>query len=325
MNSQSIDLVICTYNNAALLDRILQALAGQQVSPHVHWQVLVVNNNCTDATVAVVEKHIQSGIPLRMVLEPIQGLTPARLCGVENTTGDWIAFVDDDCLLAPDWVEQAAKFAMAHPGCGAFGGRVILEWETPPPAFVLNYGYSFAQQEQGMEPKRMSCLVGAGLVVSRAALVDCGWSNKQFLADRVGKKLISGGDVEIALRIAAHYEIWYNPDCQLRHIIPARRTSIEYLKKINFGLGSSKLFGDSMLWHGAYPSWLLLSISYGLRDSIDVLVQALKAVARRRAATEVAIATSFVQGWWVGIWRLLQMEPPERQALLGCAKVDSSP
>lgn len=321
MNQISIDLIICTYNNAVLLDRILEAIAIQEVSPHVHWQVLVVNNNCTDNTEAIVAKHIQSQKNLRMVIEPIQGLTPARLCGVQNTSGDWIAFVDDDCLLASDWVEQSAKFALAHPECGAIGGRVILDWEIPPPAYVLNYGYSFAQQEHGTGAKLLSCLVGAGLVVNRKALIDCGWVDKQLLADRVGKKLISGGDVEIALRIAAKYDIWYNSDCQLRHIIPVRRISLEYIKKINFGLGSSKLFGDSMLWHSSYSSWLLFTIFYGLRDLITVSIWALTAIRKGKATNEVAIFYSFVKGWWVGIWRLLMMEYSERQALLGCAKV----
>lgn len=323
MNHQlSLDLVICTYNNAGLLDRTLEAIAKQQVSPFVEWHVLVVNNNCTDNTAAVVEKHIRLGrIPLRTVLEPQQGLTPARLCGVKNTKGDWIAFVDDDCLLAEDWVSRAAQFALTHPQCGAFGGRVILDWETAPPAFVLNFAYSFAQQDHGELPRKVSCLAGAGLVIRRAALAECGWIDKQFLADRVGHKLISGGDVEMALRLAANYDLWYTPECMLRHIIPVRRTTFKYLKDINYGLGSSKLFGDSMLWAGSYPRWLWVALIEAVRNLIDLFIQVLRVLLRRRLAAEVAITFSFLCGWIVGIWRLLRMSSAERQLLLGCAKI----
>lgn len=151
----SIDLIICTYNNAALLDRSLTAISKQQISSHVNWQVLVVDNNCTDETVAVVEKHIQSGkIPLHMASETKQGLTPARLCEVKKSTGNWIAFVDDDCLLAENWTVQAARFALVHPDCGAFGGRVVLDLEVPPPSFGLKYGYQFAQQDHGTDTFR---------------------------------------------------------------------------------------------------------------------------------------------------------------------------
>lgn len=319
----SIDLIICTYNNAALLDRALAAIAEQQAPPEVEWKVLVVNNNCTDETVAVVDRHIKSGkIPdLSMVLEPKQGLTPARLCGVKNTTADWFAFVDDDCLLEEDWIAQAAKFALAHPDCGAFGGRVTLDWEAPPPAYVLKYGYAFAEQDHGTVPKPVSFLAGAGLVVKRAALTGCGWIDRQFLSDRVGKKLISGGDVEIALRIAAKHDLWYNPECQLKHIIPVRRTSKEYLTAINYGLGISQQYADGMLWSGSYPAWLFVSVYYALRSSLGILIQALKVVIRRMKAVELLMNLSFVLGKWAGIWKMHRMNVQKRRGLLGCARV----
>lgn len=322
-NHLSIDLVICTYNNAALLDRSLIAISKQEVSPEVNWQVLVVDNNCTDETVAVVKRHIQSGkiSGLHIVSESRQGLSYARLCGVQNTTGDWIAFVDDDCLLHEDWIAQAAKFAVAHPECGAFGGNVILDWETPPPVFVLKYGYSFAQQDHGMLPKQMSCLVGAGLVIRRTALLDVGWMNKQFMTDRVGKKLISGGDVELALRIAAKYDLWYNPECKLMHVIPVKRTSTKYLININYGLGTSQLYGDSMLWPGSYITWLFVSIFDTIRPSVDAIINTLKVLVGRRSAPEIAINLSFVLGRWAGIGRMFCMNFQERRVLLGCAKV----
>lgn len=318
----SIDLVICTYNNAALLDRTLTAISQQQVSDQVNWQVLVVDNNCTDDTVLVVDKYIQSNkIPcLHILSEHQQGLTYARLCGVQNTIGDWIAFVDDDCLLQENWVDQVAKFAAAYPECGAFGGKVILDWETPPPTFVLKYGYSFAEQDHGMLPKQMSCLVGAGLVIRRSALLDIGWISQQFMTDRVAKKLISGGDVELALRIASKYELWYNPECKLMHIIPLRRTSTKYLIDINYGLGVSQLYGDSMLWASSYTAWLFVSIFNTIRSSIDVLFNTLKVLVKRRSASEVTINLSFVLGRWAGIGRLFCMNSQERRALLGCAK-----
>jgi len=328
-NYISIDLVICTYNNAALLDRALTAISKQQVPDHVKWSVLVVNNNSTDETSQVVDRYIQSQkIPyLSIVSEAKQGLNHARLCGVNNTAGDWIAFVDDDCMLEEDWVAQAAKFAAAHPESGAFGGKVILDWETPPPAFVLKYGYSFAQQDHGMSPTQPNCLVGAGLVVNRKAILDTNWINKQFLSDRVGKKLISGGDVEIVLRIrSAGYDIWYNPACKLMHFIPSKRIDQKYLININYGLGISQLMSDGLVWHSSYLTLLLLSVFSTFRSSVDVFVKALKVALGRgnMEVAEIAIIWAFVQGKWAGIGRMLRMDAQERRALLGSAKLVSS-
>ncbi len=324
MNKISIDLVICTYNNALLLDRILGAIAEQVVSPQVKWGVLVVNNNCTDETVEIVESYLKlAKFPLKMVIEPIQGLTPARLCGVKNTSGDWIAFVDDDCLLAPDWVEQAAIFAQSHPNCGGFGGKVILDWQIPPFDEIVKFGYCYAEQNHGDEVQKLPCIVGAGMVLRRSALAEVGWIDKQFLADRVGKKLVSGGDVEIGLRLASKFDLYYNPACRLQHIIPEHRISLAYLHKMNVGLGSSKLLGDSLQWAASYPLWLITSIRYGVRDGFKLLIWAFYTLKRRKPLTEVRLYGSFLKGWWLGIWRLFRLNPQERQALLGCAQVRS--
>jgi glycosyltransferase involved in cell wall biosynthesis len=324
----SIDLVICTYNNAALLDRVLTAISNQQVPKNSYWTVLVVNNNCTDETSEVIHKHIQAQkIPhLSMILESQQGLNHARLCGLKNTTGDWIAFVDDDCMLKEDWLAQAAEFALSHPECGAFGGKVILDWETTPPNYILKYGYSFAQQNHGISPTQPDCLVGAGLVVNRKAIIKTNWLDKQFLSDRVGNKLISGGDVEIVLRIrSAGYDIWYNPACQLMHFIPAKRTSQKYLVDINYGLGISQQLSDAIVCDRSYATWLVMAFFATFRSSYDVFIKASK-VALKRGYVEVAelpIIWAFVRGQWAGLGRIIRMKSQQRQALLGSAKLFS--
>ncbi len=320
----SLDLVICTYNKAPLLDRTLAAIAAQHVPAHVAWHVLVVDNNCTDETPTIVEKHRQIGtIPsLSRVTEPRQGLTPARLCGIRSTTAPWIAFVDDDCLLREDWVAQAARFAQQHPRCGAFGGRVRLEWEAPPPAFALKYTYAFAEQDHGPEVQAMSYLVGAGLVVRRAALEASGWLKQQFLEDRTGQQLVSGGDMEMTLRLhGAGHVLWYVPACELRHHIPLRRTSVGYLTRINYGLGVSQSHVDALCWPGTYPAWLLTAARGAFRMSAHVLRRAARHFLQGAPpAEEVAIDWSFTQGRWAGIATVLRMDVRKRRKLLGCAK-----
>ncbi|MDQ3684797.1 MAG: glycosyltransferase family 2 protein [Acidobacteriota bacterium] len=316
----SIDIVICTYNNAALLDRTLAAMSKQQVSPDVRWEVLVVNNNCTDETPEIVEKHLQSGeISLRMITESKQGLTPARVCGVKDTGGEWIAFVDDDCLLAEDWIEQAVRFAAAHPECGAFGGQIIPEWEVAPPPHVLNHLYAYACKYHGETVKRRSWLAGAGMVVRRAALENCGWIDQQFLEDRTGARLVSGGDMEIALRVGAKYELWYNPNCKLRHVIPERRMSRQYLRRITFGLGASRHNAAALTWRGSYLSWFLYSVVYLVGFGAFGILQIARRIFGSQSGADFAISFSPVRGWWSAMWGMLWMNQTERQQLLGCA------
>lgn len=316
----SIDIVVCTYNNAALLDRTLAAIVRQRVPPRVRWAVLVVDNNCTDETPEVVEKHARSGaVAIHIVREPKQGLTPARVCGVKHTRAEWVAFVDDDCLLEEDWVGQAARFASEHTECGAFGGQVILEWETTPPPYVLSRRYAYAGKCHGETAHRRPWLAGAGMVVRREALTACGWVDKQFLDDRVGRRLVSGGDMEIGLRIAARYEVWYNPACKLRHVIPERRMTRQYLRRITFGLGASRHNAGALTWRGAYPTWLLYSAAYSVGFGALGALELAREVFGRRSGADVSMAFSPVRGWWSAMWGMLRMDRAERQHLIGCA------
>jgi len=243
----SISIAICTYNNDQLLDRTLEKIALQKPNSSIEWSVLVVDNNSTDETQSIIQKYIESNqIPkLQMVREPCQGLAYARRRAIKETSSELIAFVDDDCLLSPDWVQQVWTFFREYPKAGAVGGKVKLLWEvSPDPVFLKFEGY-LASQDRGDLPCQMPAigetyLVGAGLVVRRSALLASGWLDKMILVGRKGKALAAGDDSEMVLRIRnADYELWYNPDMQLQHYIPQRRMSVDYLCRLLRGIGQS--------------------------------------------------------------------------------------
>ena len=322
----ALEVVICTYNNAAMLDGVLSTLACQKPVERARWTCLVVDNNCTDDTPNVIARHALGGaIPeLRSVREPKQGLTSARLRGVRSTTAQWIAFVDDDCFLQSDWIAQAITFAESHSFVGAFGGSVILEWEVEPPRYVHAYGYCFAEQNHGNVQLQVRFLAGAGLVVNRSALSACGWIDAPLLADRVGEKLVSGGDVEIALRIAGiGRELWYVPQCVLNHRIPARRFSPRYLININRNLGISQALADALVSAGPFSSWLLASIFKVAKQTLGLARVTLDIARKRKALVEILIQASFRLGQIQGIWQVLTTSPSRRRELLGRARPGS--
>jgi glucosyl-dolichyl phosphate glucuronosyltransferase len=306
-----LDIIICTYNNANLLRRSLAKLAEQQPSSTGTWSVLVVDNACTDHTAAVVDEYIHAQtIPgLRRIVEPQQGLTQARLCGLHGTHSDWIAFVDDDCLLAPDWVDQACQFAAAHPHCGAFGGKVILEWEIPPSPILVQHSRSFAACDRGPTAQQLSRqdfhIPGAGFIVQRAALQHSGWLEHRFLTGRKGKRLTAGEDSEIILRILnAGYELWYAPSCVLHHFIPISRISETYLAKMSYGLGLAAPYIANLRWQQAYWTWLLLSILRILKYTLDVLGSILLSPLDRNQRLTANIKWNWTRGQIDGLMML---------------------
>jgi len=316
----SIDLIICTYNNAPLLQKTLTGLTKLKVPTHIDWGVLLVNNNCTDDTSLVIEDFIKnSKLPLTTVFEKEQGVAVARYSGVKNTGREWIAFIDDDCILGEDWITEAEKFIKQHPSCGMFGSRIKLVFDKKPPPYVLNFPFAYAGKNHGSSPKRMEAVAGAGMVVWRDALEECKWTDYRVLADRKGKQLTSGGDMEIALRVGAHYEVWYNPYCLIDHLIPEQRTTKHYLQRMMFGLGASRHNVRALTWKGSYYLWLPYSAVYSIGLLAVGIADTVKELTGKRTKAGFMIAISPFLGWNAAVFSMLVTQQNEREAILGCA------
>lgn len=318
----AIDIVICTYNRAARLDAVLAALQQQVCGNEIEWRVLVIDNASTDATADIVEAHILNGsLPgLRCVFEPQQGLTAARLRGVRETTAPWIAFVDDDNFLLPTWLEEIGRAIRRHDAAGGFGGRIILDWEVQPPAYLKEFGFCFAEQNPGDEDCVVDNLAGAGMVLRRSALVESGWFDRPLVADRVGKSLVSGGDVEMAQRIrSAGYSLWFTPRAVLKHRIPADRMSRRYLFRINRELGASSAVISVLTWPGDWKSWRQMAIGRR-RHWYRLAARGLRyAVMRRKNFTPAIAWAFFALGFARGVRQCEALVDPQRTALLGVA------
>lgn len=316
-------VVICTYDNPAMLVRVLAAL-GRQTADGGRWSVLVVNNNSgTETQQVLAQDLVRAAVPgLQVVDEPTQGLTPARLRGVRETTAPWIAFVDDDCIVDDVWIEEALAFIDAHPECGGFGGRVTPTYVEEPPEVLKDRGWAFAEQDLGDDVVAVDCLVGAGMVLNRAALDESGWSAAPFFADRVGQKLVSGGDVEIALRVAGTGRLlWYVPGCRLQHIIPARRTTMQYLVRMTKGLGVSFSLAQALTWRGSRAKWAVTASEDAARSLVPVAMSAQRALRRRIGWPDLVLMVSYEWGRWVGMARIAGLLVRGRCAFFGRDRV----
>ncbi len=101
--TKSLSIVIPAYNEARVLGACLDAIANQSVSPD---EVIVVDNNSTDATVEIANRYDF----VTVVQAPLQGIVHARDAGFNASRSDIIGRVDADTILDPDWVEQTKLF-----------------------------------------------------------------------------------------------------------------------------------------------------------------------------------------------------------------------
>ena len=90
-----ITIAICTWNRCKLLGQTLEQMTRLEIPPHVQWELLIVNNNSTDATSAMVASFSRR-LPIRERFEPRPGLSHARNRALTESQGDYILWTDDD-------------------------------------------------------------------------------------------------------------------------------------------------------------------------------------------------------------------------------------
>ncbi len=129
-------VLICTYNRADLLGDTLDSLARSRVND-LQWDVVVVDNNSTDATRDVVVSRID-GFPvqLRYIFEPRQGKSIALNTGLAATDAALILFTDDDVRVSEGWVESCCRPMIDDPSIDYTGGPVMPMWERPCPPWL---------------------------------------------------------------------------------------------------------------------------------------------------------------------------------------------
>jgi glycosyltransferase involved in cell wall biosynthesis len=243
-----LSVAICTYNGESRVGTVLERLRSQCNTAAISWEVIVVDNNSTDGTKLVVERHQsqwEQAFPLKYVFEPKQGLALARSRAIHVASGKFVCFLDDDTLPADNWVAQAHSFSELHPDIGAFGGQIHGDYEIEPPPGFNKIAVFLAVIERGAkpyryEPKARVLPPGAGLVVRRQA-----WLNavpeRTVLLGRISGVMLASEDIEALIYIQkAGWEVWYNPDMHLYHQIPRSRMEQEYLFSLIRGIGFAR-------------------------------------------------------------------------------------
>ena len=109
-----ISVAICTWNRCNLLARTLNCLADAARPPHVALEVLIVNNACSDNTSAVVSSF-DGRLPIRETYESQSGVARARNRALLESTGSYVAFIDDDVLVEKQWLATLADLVTRYP------------------------------------------------------------------------------------------------------------------------------------------------------------------------------------------------------------------
>ncbi|MGQ3013479.1 MAG: glycosyltransferase [Flavobacteriales bacterium] len=244
---EGVSIIICCYNSERRIRETLRHLAAQQ-QLSFPAELLLIDNACTDRTVAVAQdcwQELGSPVPLHVHREERPGLTHARMCGIDAARYSITLFCDDDNHLAPLYLCTAYHFMQSHPEVGACFGHSEAIYEETPPSWIHGLEEAFAVGPAGLaegeiEPPRTPW--GAGLLMPTAFLKKMQAGEQgSYLSDRTGKSLSSGGDTEFCYRARAEgYKWYYNPALRFGHVIPAGRTGKTYLRSLFAKFGEAE-------------------------------------------------------------------------------------
>ena len=224
--SVEISAVICTHNRAAYLRKAIRSLCEQTLDPG-RYEVIIVDNGSTDDTKDVVLAAASLESTVCWIFEPALGLNNARNTGWRNAVGEYVAYLDDDAVANPDWLERILDaYQKGRPMLGCVGGRIEPIWEAPRPAWLTDWlAIWLAVSDRLEEPvysETQQLLAGANMALPRALVEAEGGFSPRL--DRTGRSLMSNGDVMMQLRTMRRgYACFYDPAIAVKHHIHASR------------------------------------------------------------------------------------------------------
>jgi glycosyltransferase involved in cell wall biosynthesis len=293
-----ISVLVCTFNRCHSLANALDSILAQVLPGPVTWELIVVDNNSTDHTREVVGKYcLKYPDRIRYVFEPRQGLSRARNTGVREARGEIIAFIDDDVIAAPSWLQNLTG-SMRNPKWAGAGGRIV-----PPPDFsapdwltvggkrdlagvllpIFDLGHEACLMERAPYGANMSF---------RKSMFERYGSFRVDLG-RCGDSLLTGEDIEFGNRLLTAGEcLRYEPSAVVTHPVPEDRLNKSHFRKWWFDYGRTRIIQSA-----DRPSVLRAILSLARLVSNFLLVRILQWAftidARRRFYNECQIWMTF--------------------------------
>lgn len=138
-----VSILIPVYNTSSYLAKCLDSVLGQTYS---ELEVIVVNDGSTDNSLDILESYAHKHRNLKVINKPNGGLQSARKVGIQNATGDFIAFVDSDDTLPSTYVIETLVDAIM-PQTQIVVGRVNIDNGAEPRLFPSSVFTTISAQE----------------------------------------------------------------------------------------------------------------------------------------------------------------------------------
>lgn len=288
-------VIIPTTGRRGTLDTTLHTICQQDLDDA--YEVVVVENTRGRPRLGHLQLvETETGVSVRHVHEPSQGLHHARHRGARVARADLLVYVDDDVIVHPGWLRAMIEPFQEEP-VAIVGGKVAAHWQDQPPAWVSELPALYLSLldlgDERVDLAWPSGVLGCNMAVRRQIL----WEVRGFNPDAVGqgraKWLRGDGETGLHRKVfAAGYRVVYNPEAWLHHVIPPERLTTDYF------LERAMIHGISSSYSGIRESPTILRVlARGTAYAAKSLVLNIQAATARDGTQrlERRIAARF---WW---------------------------
>lgn len=255
----NITVVLCTYNRCQSLAKALESVAGSALPDSIRWEVLVVDNNSRDKTREVVEDFSRRHPGrFRYLFEPHPGKSYALNSGILAAAGDVLAFIDDDVIVDPHWLQKLSMPLNDGEWAGS-GGRILPQQAVSPPRWLpIGEAYATAPLvmfDLGPDAGQLTVPPFGTNMAFQKRLFDKYGGFRTDLGPQPGSEIRSE-DTEFGSRLlAAGERLRYEPSAIVYHVVPEHRLQKRYFLTWWFdkARGDIRAFGTppDMRWHVA--------------------------------------------------------------------------
>lgn len=241
---KGISIVICCYNSENKIASSLQFLSKQKKLADAPFELVLVDNNCTDKTIELALNTwntLGNVYPLRVVVEKKAGLNFARKAGIESALHPYVVLCDDDNWLCEDYLFKIYNIFETMPRVAIAGGVGQAVSDIALPLwFKLVNGFGYAVGTENRQTGITSSVYGAGMSLRKEVYISLFGKNDFALTDRKADSLSSGGDTEICLLMReAGYQIYFDETLLFQHFINKERLNWSYYLRLRKSFGKA--------------------------------------------------------------------------------------
>ncbi|WP_318570021.1 glucosyl-dolichyl phosphate glucuronosyltransferase [Salinigranum marinum] len=236
-----VSVVICTYS-PAVFDHFVDAANSLLAQTYDDVELVVVVDGDETLAGQVRDRYGSHDDVVIHCNDRNRGLSESRNVGVDLAAGDVVAFMDDDAVAHPDWIERLVDL-YDHHGAVAAGGRMAGRWVAGRPSFLpAEFDWLVGVTHRGFptDEQEVRNTFGSNISFRREVFEELGGFETNL--GRSGEKNLQGEETEFAARVRERYGqgVWYDPDAVVEHKVFDYRTDPRWLVDRAFWQGYSK-------------------------------------------------------------------------------------